>query len=107
MTTTVDVYRGDDVPITVTISENVDGVATPLDLVGAVLTSTVGGTPGWTGTPVVIDAASGVCEIQIPAATMATIAPGCYPIDVQVVKDGKKRTATIFNLHVVADVTLT
>lgn len=107
MTTTLEVYRGDDVPITITISETIGGVTTPLDLTGAVITSTIGGTPGWTGTPVVLSAIAGTCEIQVPAAIMATFSPGDYPIDIQVVKSSRKRTASLFWLRVLADVTLT
>jgi hypothetical protein len=104
MTTTVSAYRGDDVPITVTISETVAGVTTPFDLTGATLTSSMG---SWTGTPVVIDAPTGVCEIQIPHATTELLSPGDYPIDVQVLKAGIRRTATVFAIRFLADVTLT
>lgn len=106
MTTTLEVFRGDDVPITVTISETVGGVKEPFDLTGATITATIGGTPGWSGTPAVLSAIAGTCEVQVPAATMATFSPGTYPIDIQVVKGGLKRTAVLFAIRVVADLTL-
>jgi hypothetical protein len=104
---TVSQYRGDDWAIALTISETIAGVTTPFNLTGATITSTVGGTPGWTGTPVVIDALTGKIEIQVPAATTALFAPGAYDVDVQVVKSGIKRTPITFKLLVNPDVTRT
>jgi hypothetical protein len=104
---TVSQYRGDDWAIALTISETVAGVTSPYNLTGAVLTATVGGSPGWSGTPVVIDATTGKVEIQVPAATTALFAPGAYDVDVQVVKSGIKRTPITFKLLVNPDVTRT
>src|SRR3954453_12458159 len=95
---TISQYRGDDWAIALTISETDAGATNPLNLTGAVLTATIGGSPGWTGTPVVIDALTGKIEIQVPATATALFAPGAYDADVQVVKSGIKRTPITFTL---------
>ena len=105
--TTIDVYRGDDWSVTVTITETLNGVTTPLDLTGASLTSTIDGTPGWSGTPTATDAANGVCTVDVPKTATANFAPGVYLADVQVVAGGKTRTAALFQFRVSADITRT
>ena len=99
----IDKYRGDDWDFTVTITE--DGAA--YDLTAATLTSTIGGTPGWSGTPTVVDAANGICVVNVPNATTALFAPGAYEMDVQSLKAGVKLTAAKWTVNVVADITRT
>lgn len=99
----IDKYRGDDWDFTVTITEG----GTAYDLTAATLTSTIGGTPGWSGTPTVVDAANGVCVVNVPNATTALFAPGAYEMDVQSLKAGVKLTAAKWTVNVVADITRT
>lgn len=99
---TIDKYRGDDWDFTVTITE--DGAA--YDLTAATLTSTIDGTPGWSGTPTVTDAPNGVCVVNVPHATTALFAPGTYQADVQTEKAGVRLTAAKWIIRVLADVTI-
>ena len=81
------------------------GVAEAFAMAGADLTSTIDGTPGWSGTPTPTDAANGVCTVDVPKTATANFAPGVYLADVQVVAGGKTRTAAVFQFRVNADVT--
>ncbi len=103
---TVQVYRGDDWSFSVTITQTVAGVTSPFDVTAATLTSTIGGTPGWSGTPSIVDAPTGKILITVPKATTATFAPGQRYADVQVDKSGVRQTATKFLITVLEDVTV-
>lgn len=96
----VTIKRGTDVAIEVDVSETTHEVTIDYDLTGATLTARICGTPGWTVTPVITDAANGICEIRIPKATTANIPPGYYETEVEVVKDGITRIAVEFTLRV-------
>lgn len=100
---TINKYRGDDWDFTVTIT---DDTGTPYNLTGATLVSTIGGIPGWSGTPTVTDAPNGVCVVNVPHATTALFAPGTYQADVQTEKAGVRLTAAKWIIRVLADVTI-
>lgn len=80
---TINKYRGTDWDFTVTITDD-SKPPVPYDLTGVTLVSTIGGTPGWSGTPTITDAPNGVCVVNVPHATTALFAPGTYEADVQV-----------------------
>jgi len=102
----VDKYRGDDWSIPVTVKQETGGMVTAYDVTGATLTSSIGGTPGWSGTPSIVDGPTGAILITVPKATTATFAPGQYYADVQVDKGGTRQTAVKFLINVLEDVTV-